>query len=775
MRLVCPPALSGSLYDATSAHTFPPAPGVALNARILVLEDDEAFRSILVQALERQGHQVADVGSALGAVKLAQQQPFDLVVADIRMEGKSGLDAIQEVQSQQPEVNSIVITGYSTEADSIRAVRLGVADYLKKPFPLQVFLDSVERVLARKRAESRSQDQQQNLRRSLLWALHLVAGQSDQEARLRAMQERLEQLGQQLGLSGARTEELCLAFLWDQLEQAGHTCPDYVRACLPESAAQLLTGLSDAHSVEGQLVRAVLGQEGVGPLVLQALEEVRSGAQPALRRTHQSLRSLLALARALAEGGKGDEAGEAYSHVLELEPLASRESMEACLGLARLHRRANQPSEVRRYGEQAYQIATRLGPVTAGWVALRTSLLAGEPAWNEQALRLFHQTEVASGAALAQLAWRRFEPGLEEQDLNALAVLLQAENASLLLESVEWLLPILLHTGESRAVLDRALSALARNAPGELVYLIRQGQLPPAARARATLLLGELDLPEILKELSMDPQAEVRQAASQAMARGQATLPQPLLRLFSLGPFQVFRGEERIPETAWKSQKVRYLLACLAGYGRVVAEDLLLESFWPEDAEKGKRNLYTATSYLRSTLGAQADYVVRTPAGLQINPQLPCWHDLAELEKGFHKSQQQRQAGQNEAALDTLSRVMQLYRGPYLEGCYLEWAVTRRDQLEQRMVEGLLFLAQGRQRQQRHSEALEVALRVLELDSCCQEAYRLVMRSYLDGGRPEEAVRSYQQARLLLASELAMEPSIELMELHQRALLSLNR
>ena len=91
------------------------------------------------------------------------------------------------------------------------------------------------------------------------------------------------------------------------------------------------------------------------------------------------------------------------------------------------------------------------------------------------------------------------------------------------------------------------------------------------------------------------------------------------------------------------------------------------------------------------------------------------------------------------------------------------------------MVESWLYLANGRQRQLRHGEAIETALRALEVDSCCQEAYRLLMRSYLETSRPEEAVRSFQQARSVLNTELRMEPSIELMELHQRALLSLDR
>ena len=122
------------------------------------------------------------------------------------------------MQSQQPQVNSIVITGYSTEADSIRAVRLGVGDYLKKPFPLQVFLESVERVLAKKRAERRSSDQQQNWRRCLSWALNLLASQVQPESLVSAQFARVEELARACGLPDSRAQEVALAFLWSRFD-----------------------------------------------------------------------------------------------------------------------------------------------------------------------------------------------------------------------------------------------------------------------------------------------------------------------------------------------------------------------------------------------------------------------------------------------------------------------------------------------------------------------------------------------------------------------------
>jgi DNA-binding SARP family transcriptional activator len=75
--------------------------------------------------------------------------------------------------------------------------------------------------------------------------------------------------------------------------------------------------------------------------------------------------------------------------------------------------------------------------------------------------------------------------------------------------------------------------------------------------------------------------------------------------------------------------------------------------------------------------------------------------------------------------------------------------------------------------QRRGDELAEFARWMLGIDPCCQQAHISVMRSLLLTERPEEAVRHFERTRTLLAQELAMEPSIELLREHQKALLSL--
>ena len=88
--------------------------------------------------------EVEAVSSGEQALTKAMEVAFDLEVTDIRMEGMSGLEALEQMKQHQPDIGSLVVTGYSTEADSIRAIRLGVGEYLKKPFDLSDFLAAVE-------------------------------------------------------------------------------------------------------------------------------------------------------------------------------------------------------------------------------------------------------------------------------------------------------------------------------------------------------------------------------------------------------------------------------------------------------------------------------------------------------------------------------------------------------------------------------------------------------------------------------------------------------
>lgn len=321
--------------------------------------------------------------------------------------------------------------------------------------------------------------------------------------------------------------------------------------------------------------------------------------------------------------------------------------------------------------------------------------------------------------------------------------------------------------------MDRALAQLARDVPKAYLALLQQQALPENARKNAARALAQTGSPlaqEAMRLLATDPSPEVRQEAAQAQSRQPGQRQPPLLRIYSMGPFEVFKGEERIGDKAWRSQKSRYLFAMLAAHkARPISEDVLIDAFWEDDFEKGKRNLYWCCSILRSLLRPEGwtdelDYIQRSGGAIQVNPDLPRWHDLEKLEEHLDCA-----ASLPAEALDHYRRALQLYRAPFLESCYQDWTSPIRERLALKMQAGLAWLAAWAARETRPAEALDYCQRLLVLDPCHPEASEGALTALLALGRPQDAVRQFEVIRKALLEELGMEPSTRLLSLHIQA------
>ena len=110
---------------------------------ILVVEDDNELRELLLEVLEENGYQVEGASSGHEAIEKARESAFDLVITDIRMGEMNGLEALLEVKEDTTDFESMVITGYADEEIPAQALRMGVGEYLKKPFELDHFVAAV--------------------------------------------------------------------------------------------------------------------------------------------------------------------------------------------------------------------------------------------------------------------------------------------------------------------------------------------------------------------------------------------------------------------------------------------------------------------------------------------------------------------------------------------------------------------------------------------------------------------------------------------------------
>jgi two-component system response regulator RegA len=100
---------------------------------ILVVDDDEAFRSRLARALTERGYDVRAASSAEEAERAAEADSPEMAVVDLRMPGASGLELVRTLKRIDPSTKVVVLTGYGSIATAIEAIRLGATHYLPKP------------------------------------------------------------------------------------------------------------------------------------------------------------------------------------------------------------------------------------------------------------------------------------------------------------------------------------------------------------------------------------------------------------------------------------------------------------------------------------------------------------------------------------------------------------------------------------------------------------------------------------------------------------------
>ena len=118
------------------------------DATILVADDDRAIRTVLTQALARQGHRVRTTGFAATLWDWVERGEGDLVITDVVMPDENGLDLIPRIRRLRPNLRVIVMSAQNTLLTAVRATERGAFEYLAKPFDLRELISTVDRALA---------------------------------------------------------------------------------------------------------------------------------------------------------------------------------------------------------------------------------------------------------------------------------------------------------------------------------------------------------------------------------------------------------------------------------------------------------------------------------------------------------------------------------------------------------------------------------------------------------------------------------------------------
>ena len=113
---------------------------------VLVVDDEELYRNALERILGRAGHQVHTARNASEALGIVSSEPIDLVLCDVKMPGINGIELVRQLREVEPDLPSIVVTGYGSAESSVDALRAGAFWYLEKPFE-QAHLDVIRRLV----------------------------------------------------------------------------------------------------------------------------------------------------------------------------------------------------------------------------------------------------------------------------------------------------------------------------------------------------------------------------------------------------------------------------------------------------------------------------------------------------------------------------------------------------------------------------------------------------------------------------------------------------
>jgi DNA-binding NtrC family response regulator len=205
-------------------------------ASILVVEDEILLARQLARSLEAGGHEVRTAPTGTGGLEALRADLPDLVLLDLRLPDRSGLDVLTDIQAESPGLPVVLMTAHGSVRDAVDAMRRGAADYLQKPLDLDELSLLVERVLSRQRE-----------RRELTYLRERERGAPD-------------------GVVGRDPRIAALFEQIDRLREAG----------LPPGRrpAILLTG--ETGTGKGILARAIHARLGDGPFL-----EVNCSAMPA--------------------------------------------------------------------------------------------------------------------------------------------------------------------------------------------------------------------------------------------------------------------------------------------------------------------------------------------------------------------------------------------------------------------------------------------------------------------------------------------------------------
>jgi len=131
-----------------------------MSTKVLLVDDEEEFVDVLSQRLEARGFAVNTAFNGDEAIAAIEEHDVDVVILDVQMPGRNGIDTLQEIKRLRPITEVIILTGHGTVETAIQGMKLGSYDYLMKPTNTEELVDKINR------GHQRKKDQEDRIRQA---------------------------------------------------------------------------------------------------------------------------------------------------------------------------------------------------------------------------------------------------------------------------------------------------------------------------------------------------------------------------------------------------------------------------------------------------------------------------------------------------------------------------------------------------------------------------------------------------------------------------------
>jgi len=142
-----------------------------MEAKVLLVDDEEDFLETLSSRLELRGLKVSAVTSGEQAISEAKQQEYDAIVVDLSMPGIDGLETLRRIKADNPNAEIIMLTGHGSIQSGVEAMKLGAGDFLQKPVELSELMAKIGEAKTKKMLvlQKRSQEELRKIIQSKSW------------------------------------------------------------------------------------------------------------------------------------------------------------------------------------------------------------------------------------------------------------------------------------------------------------------------------------------------------------------------------------------------------------------------------------------------------------------------------------------------------------------------------------------------------------------------------------------------------------------------------